>query len=78
MEYMPGTKISAAAALRSAGLDTGLVARRATEAYLLQVLKHSFLHSDPHPGNVMVAPDGELHMFLLSLIIRRKWSVPGL
>lgn len=59
MEYLPGIKISAAAALRSAGIDTALVAGRATEAYLMQVLRHSFLHSDPHPGNVMVDADGE-------------------
>ncbi len=59
MEYLPGIKISAAAALRSAGIDTALVARRATESYLMQVLRHSFLHSDPHPGNVMVDTDGE-------------------
>ena len=59
MEYLPGIKISAAAALKSAGIDTALVARRATEAYLMQVLRHSFLHSDPHPGNVMVDTDGE-------------------
>ncbi|EIE27253.1 ABC1-domain-containing protein [Coccomyxa subellipsoidea C-169] len=60
MEYLPGIKISAAAALRSAGIDTALVARRATESYLMQVLRHSFLHSDPHPGNVMVDTDGSL------------------
>ena len=37
MEYLPGIKISDVAGLRAAGIDTDLVAQRATEAYLLQV-----------------------------------------
>ena len=39
MEYLPGIKISDVARLRAAGIDTDLVAQRATEAYLLQVPK---------------------------------------
>jgi predicted unusual protein kinase regulating ubiquinone biosynthesis (AarF/ABC1/UbiB family) len=42
MEYLPGVKISAKEELRAAGLDTDLIAKRATEAYLIQVLKHGF------------------------------------
>ena len=37
MEYLPGIKISDVDALRAAGLNTEVVARRATEAYLMQV-----------------------------------------
>jgi ABC1 atypical kinase-like domain len=38
LEYLPGLKISDVPALRAAGLDTSAVARRATEAYLTQIL----------------------------------------
>ena len=31
--------------LSAAGIDTGAIARRATEAYLLQILRHGFLHA---------------------------------
>ena len=31
-----------------------LIPRQATEAYLLQILKHGFYHADPHPGNQAV------------------------
>jgi predicted unusual protein kinase regulating ubiquinone biosynthesis (AarF/ABC1/UbiB family) len=31
--------------LSAVGLDTAAVARRATEAYLLQILRHGFLHA---------------------------------
>lgn len=33
-----------------AGLDVKEIATRSTEAYIIQVLKHGFLHSDPHSG----------------------------
>lgn len=60
LDYLPGTKITSVAALQSLGIDTATVARRATEAYLVQILKHGFLHSDPHPGNIAVNADGGL------------------
>ena len=59
LEYLPGIKISNVAAMRSAGIDTRLVAQRATEAYLIQLLQTSFLHSDPHPGNIGIDNAGK-------------------
>ena len=49
LTYMPGIKITNVAALKASGLNGAAVARRATEAYLVQILQHGFLHSDPHP-----------------------------
>lgn len=60
LDYMPGIKITNLASLTASGIDTAAVARRATEAYLIQILKHGFLHSDPHPGNIAVDPQGNL------------------
>lgn len=59
LEYLPGIKISDVTALRAAGIDTKLVAQRATEAYLIQLLQTSFLHSDVHPGNIGIDRTGE-------------------
>lgn len=42
MEYCPGIKITNVVALQAAGIDTKLIARRATESYLIQILKHGF------------------------------------
>lgn len=49
-------QISDAVALRRLGLDTRLVARRVTEAYLMQVLRHGFLHSGARPWRVLSMP----------------------
>ena len=70
LDYLPGTKITNVTALRAAGIDTADVARRATEAYLIQILKHGFLHSDPHPGNIAVNRDGGLIFYDFGMVHR--------
>lgn len=60
MEYMPGPKITDLNAITNAGLEAKLVAKRATEAYLIQILKHGFFHADPHPGNIAIDSSGNL------------------
>ncbi|KAK4537835.1 hypothetical protein CDCA_CDCA14G3860 [Cyanidium caldarium] len=55
-QFLPGIKINQTAQLREAGFDTRRVARRASEAYLFQILGDGFFHADPHPGNLAVGP----------------------
>lgn len=63
LDYMPGVKITNINALAALNIDRAAVARKATEAYLVQILKHGFLHSDPHPGNIAVDPEGSLIVY---------------
>lgn len=44
-------QITDLAGLAAAGLDGGQVAVRATEAYLLQILRHGFLHAGAPPSS---------------------------
>lgn len=60
LSYMPGVKISDLKGLDEAGVDRELVAQRAIEGYLIQILKSGFFHADPHPGNLAVAPGNRL------------------
>lgn len=57
LEYMPGIRIADKERLQAAGISTDLVAQRATEAYLQQILRHGFFHADPREeqGCVVVA-----------------------
>ena len=50
MEYAPGVKINRVSELQRLGVDRKLLARRAVESYLQQLLTHGFFHADPHPG----------------------------
>jgi len=56
LEYLPGTKITEVDALRAQGSDTQVLARRMTECYLTQLLRHGFFHADPHPVRVSTPP----------------------
>ncbi|MFF5625001.1 ABC1 kinase family protein [Microbacterium sp. NPDC012755] len=49
-------KINDTDALRAAGIDPSEVADVFAEVMFDQVFTHSFVHADPHPGNIFVTP----------------------
>ncbi|MHB1676517.1 MAG: ABC1 kinase family protein [Sulfuriferula sp.] len=53
LQGIPGTDI---AAVRSAGMDTRLLAARGADIVLKMILVHGYFHADPHPGNVIYLP----------------------
>ncbi|XP_027330887.1 protein ACTIVITY OF BC1 COMPLEX KINASE 7, chloroplastic-like isoform X2 [Abrus precatorius] len=57
MEYVPGIKIDRVDTLTSRGYDRLRISSRATEAYLIQILRTGFFHADPHPGNLAIDVD---------------------
>lgn len=58
MEYMEGIKVNDVRALRRAGVDPTWVTRTLIDVFAEQILGHGFFHADPHPGNLLVQPDG--------------------
>ena len=56
LEDVTAIKINDTAALRDAGIDPAQVAQVFAEVMLDQVFTHSFVHADPHPGNIFVTP----------------------
>ena len=60
LEYLDGVKINDTAAMRQAGFKPEKLVSRLLEVYLQQVLVVGFFHGDPHPGNILVLPDGAL------------------
>ena len=66
-------KINDTDALRAAGIDPSEVAAVFAEVMFDQVFTHSFVHADPHPGNIFVTPvpsidGGPGHRFRLTFI----------
>ncbi|KAJ1415591.1 UbiB domain [Sesbania bispinosa] len=57
LEYIPGIKINQVDTLTSRGYDRVRISSRATEAYLIQILRTGFFHADPHPGNLAIDVD---------------------
>ncbi len=60
MEFMEGVKINDFEQLDQYGVDRSKLARHLFEMYIQQIMVDGFFHADPHPGNVLVQPDGKL------------------
>lgn len=58
-----GVKVTDAAALAAAGIDRHRVAEIGCRAYMQMVFEHGFFQADPHPGNLLLLPDGRVAIF---------------
>jgi predicted unusual protein kinase regulating ubiquinone biosynthesis (AarF/ABC1/UbiB family) len=60
MEFVDGIKVTDRRALVASGLDPGTVASDLVTAYCQMIFVDGLYHADPHPGNILVQPDGKL------------------
>lgn len=60
MEWIDGARLTDVDAVAAAGLTPSDLLERGVRCSLHQLLETGFMHSDPHPGNLLVAPDGSL------------------
>ncbi|SHI92227.1 ubiquinone biosynthesis protein [Hymenobacter daecheongensis DSM 21074] len=60
IEFVSGCKISDKEKLLEWGLSPATVAETGMDIYLTQIFEFGIFHADPHPGNVLVRPDGTL------------------
>lgn len=60
LEYLEGIQVARTAELVAAGHKLPAVARRIGSLYGAMIFEHDFFHGDPHPGNLLVLPDGRI------------------
>lgn len=68
MELVTGTKVTAISGLRRTEEPLGGVAEALLRGYLDQAFVHGEIHADPHPGNLLLTPDGRLAIFDLGMV----------
>jgi len=68
MEYMKGLRIDMVDQIKKMGVDPKSIALIGFNAYMNQIFKDGFFHGDPHPGNLLVTPKGELVFLDFGLI----------
>ncbi len=56
MEDVTSIKITDQAAVKAAGVDQAVAARRLLDMYLRMIFEFGFFHADPHPGNLFIYP----------------------
>ena len=57
-EFMEGCKIGDLAGIERMGVDRAALARHVVTTYCQMIFVDGFYHADPHPGNILVQPDG--------------------
>ncbi|NNE65055.1 MAG: AarF/ABC1/UbiB kinase family protein [Pyrinomonadaceae bacterium] len=70
MEFIHGTKVTEIEALKARKVSPEKVNRLLIRTYLKQLLEDGFFHADPHPGNLLVMPDGRLAFFDFGMVGR--------
>ncbi len=70
MEFIHGTKVTSLDELRERKVSPEKVNRLLIKTYLKQLLEDGFFHADPHPGNLLVMPDGRLAFFDFGMVGR--------
>ena len=59
-EFVSGCKITDIVQMKAWGLVPEKVVERGLDIYLTQIFEYGFFHADPHPGNVLVQPNGHI------------------
>ncbi|RSK31691.1 ABC1 kinase family protein [Hymenobacter metallilatus] len=81
IEYVSGCKITDKPQLLEWGLSPEKVAETGMDIYLTQIFEFGAFHADPHPGNVLVRPDGTLVLIDFGMVGRltrqQKYAFAG-
>ncbi len=67
-EELAGVPATDIAAVRAAGLDTALLARRGADIMLRMILLNGYFHADPHPGNVIYLPENRIGLIDFGMV----------
>jgi len=65
MEFVHGCKINNINCLKEKNIDPVKGAQLLIECFSQQIYKHGFIHSDPHPGNLLLRKQDDLTQLVL-------------
>ncbi len=70
MEFIPGRKVTELGPIDLLDIDGPAMADALFRFFLDTLLNEGYLHADPHPGNLLVTPDGRLAIIDLGMVVR--------
>ena len=60
LEYLEGIQVARTKELVAAGHKLAEIARKIGALYGTMIFEQGFFHGDPHPGNLLILPDGRI------------------
>ena len=69
-EYVDGVRVTDLERVRSFGIDPGDLSTRVVDIWGEQAVGLGCFHGDPHPGNILVLPDGRIGLVDFGLTAR--------
>ena len=70
MDWLDGVPFSDREAITHSEIDLDIVAHRGAELYMEMVFNHGVYHADPHPGNLLLMPDGAIGLLDYGMVVR--------
>lgn len=77
MDFIEGRKVTDVGPLGLMEVDTRPIVDQLFRAYLRSILRDGFLHADPHPGNLLLTPDGRLGIVDLGMVAHVPPRIQG-
>jgi predicted unusual protein kinase regulating ubiquinone biosynthesis (AarF/ABC1/UbiB family) len=77
MDFIEGRKVTDVGPLGLMDVETGPIVEQLFRAYLKSILHDGFLHADPHPGNLLLTPDGRLGIIDLGMVAHVPPRIQG-
>ncbi len=68
MEFIPGRRVTDVGPLGLMDVDAKVLVSEMFRAYLRMILVDGILHADPHPGNLLLTPDGRIALLDLGMV----------
>lgn len=70
MQWLDGVSLASTASVRALNIDLAAATRRGAEMYLKMIFELGLYHADPHPGNLLLLPNGSLGLLDFGMVVR--------
>jgi ubiquinone biosynthesis protein len=68
IEFISGCKVNDVSTLVSWGIQATDVAKKGLDIYLMQIFDVGIFHADPHPGNILIKPNGQIALIDFGMV----------
>ncbi len=68
VEFVSGCKVTDVKTIRSWGLSPTDIAKTGLDLYLSQIFDYGVFHADPHPGNILIKPNGNIALIDFGIV----------